>query len=524
MNNQEDSKIYKECNRLLDEGRNKEALALADSIASPPLKAAILIDGGLAIRKSGTVRTGTELYEKLLTSGEFDHIYARHSLLYNAANGRSSIYKLRRIRRKTTVPTNDDDLRSAKKLYRETLNELGEEKGSFASQVLVNYGNCLSQFGRFIEAIELYQRALVTDPTNGMAAGNLAVELEHATWRTGNYRHEYIALAYELLEKAFSSDMHLNYGSADAVEGFKNIHSRLRQFIDLHEEPILPPKPITISDDDKSSQEYLQFCFDNGLFLNPWVGNRELSPSITDDIAFGPIVTEAKDNYLVPELLNILDEIKESYSTARFLYFLSQKQSSQLDDLSARTIYHAIDSFEVKGIYTGLCKTAYVRAFDVLDKVARIINVYFGIGKREASFWSIFAEKQSLGQEKEIRFTARKSITDTKNYSLYALADLCIDYFESEHVGFKTIDFRRNKITHDYLNVKLHESSKEIEGELGFIQIDELYAQTKRVLILAKYAILYAVSAVAISENKKREDLDKTVSIEYQRKPGKPFL
>lgn len=523
MNTQEDTKKHEVCNQLLDDGKIKEALVLAESITLLPLKAGIFIDGGLALGKSGTVKKGTEIFEEILSSGEFDQVYARYSLLYNAANGRSSIYKLRRIRRKTTVPTNDDDLRAAKKLYRETLDELGKESETFASQVLVNYGNCLSEFGRFIEVIELYQRALVAEPTNGMAAGNLAMELEHAAWRTGFYRHEYIALAYELLEQTLGSEMHLNYGSVDAVEGFKNIHSRLRQFIDLHEEPVLPPKP-TIIDNNKSNQEYIQFCLDNGLFLNPWVGSRELSPSIIDDIAFGPIVTEAKDKYFVPELLNILDEIKESFSTARFLFYLSQRQSDELDDLSARTIYHGVDSFEVKGIYTGLCKTAYARAFDVLDKVARIVNVYFGIGKREASFWTIFAEKQSLGQDNEIRFAARKSIIDTRNYSLYALADLCIDYFESEHVDFKMIDFRRNRITHDYLNVKLHESSVEMEEETDIIQIDELYAQTKRVLTLAKYTVLYAVSAVAISENEKQEGLDKVVSVEYQSKPGQPFL
>jgi len=190
------------------------------------------------------------------------------------------------------------------------------------------------------------------------------------------------------------------------------------------------------------------------------------------------------------------------------------------------TLYYGIDSFEKKGLYIGLCKTAYARAFDVLDKVARIVNVYFSIGKRESPFWTIFAEKQSLGQEHTIRFVARQAICETENYGLYALADLCIDYFESEHVDFKTMDTRRNRITHDYLNVKL--SVLEEENAISTIGLDELQAQTKKVLHLAKYAVLYAVSAVVIAENAKKNDrendTDGIFNFEYFSNPGQPFL
>ena len=124
------------------------------------------------------------------------------------------------------------------------------------------------------------------------------------------------------------------------------------------------------------------------------------------------------------------------------------------------------------------------RAFDILDKVARIVNIYFGIGNRKSSFWKIFAEKQSQGETHEIRFIARKTICDTKNYSLYALADLCIDYFEDAKVDFKTIDKRRNRITHDYLNVKPY--LEEEDSKETVIGLDELGQQTKSVFASCK--------------------------------------
>ena len=455
---QDETGKYKTCSQLLDEGKYKEALALAESLSVPVFRAAIFIDAGFALDKSGKVRKGTEIFEKLLSSDQAEQQFSRSSLLYNAANGRSSIYKLRRQRRKNTIPANDVDLRRAKKLYQDAISALDEKNGPFVSQILVNYGNCLSQFGRYIEAIDYFQKALDADPSNGMAAGNLGMELEHAAWMIGRYRHEYVALAHDLLTRALGPSMHLNSGSMDAVRGFRSVLERLQYFIDAHKEPILPPQPIDVAVRSKAQQEYIQFCLKNGLFLNTWVGNKGLSPGITDDIAFGSIVTRAGDKYFVPELLRILCEIKESFATARYIYYLAQHQSNTLDALSKMTLYYGTDAFEIRGLYTGLCKAAYSREFDVLDK----------------------AEKQSLGEAHTIRFAARPAICKTNNYSLYALADLCIDYFEGEHIDLKTIDARRNRITHDYLNVKLYTTDAE-RNEISAVALDDLSNQTRDV-------------------------------------------
>jgi hypothetical protein len=220
--------------------------------------------------------------------------------------------------------------------------------------------------------------------------------------------------------------------------------------------------------------------------------------------------------------MRILNEIKESYATARYLYFLSQDNAKILDYVSQTTIYFDNFDFSINGVYTGLCKTAYSRAFDVLDKVARIVNIYFGIGKRESTFWNIFAEKQSQGETHEFRFIARKNVGDTRNSSLYALSDLCIDYFENAKVDLKTIDSRRNRITHDYLNVKLY--AEKDDNRESVIELDELSRQTKDVMRLAKYAVLYAVSSINIAEMQKNKSNERVFTMTYDGKPGDTFL
>ncbi len=362
------------------------------------------------------------------------------------------------------------------------------------------------------------------DPTNGMAAGNLALELEHAALLTGRYRHEYMAVVHALLTQVFGPDMHLQYGSRPAVESFQVALKRVTKFLDFHQDPISPPGPVAERITASPVADYSKFCVDNGLLLSPWIGNKHLSPDLIDNVAFGPIVTPITAD-LVPELLMILDEIKESFSVARYLFYLSQREQEQLNNISEMTLYHGFESYAVRGVYTGLCKSAYARAFDVLDKVARIINVYFGLGRREAAFWSILATKQSLGEEQVIRFIARPEVGNMDNFGLYALADLCIDYFESEQVDLKTIDARRNRITHDYLDVRLNLLPDHLREDAGNIALDDLTAETGRVLLLAKYAVLYAVSAVQISEMQKEPvEMGNTYTREYHDRPGAAFL
>lgn len=312
--------------------------------------------------------------------------------------------------------------------------------------------------------------------------------------------------------------MHLAYGGIEAGQAFRESLANLQEIIDAHEDGIPPLEKATFPQNGNAVNRYERFCMKHRLLLNAWVGDQTLAPAMTDEIAFSSITMRQRDSHIVSELLRILNEIKEAYSTARYLFYLSQSQSTVLDGISKITFYFDADTEDLHGLYIGLCKSAYMRSFDVLDKVARIINVYFGIGKRRDYFWYVFAEKQSRGESHEIRYMARSAIAETHNYSLYALSDLCIDYFESEYVDFKTIDIRRNQMTHDYLAVPQQsiEATALRENELS---LSELRRQTLSALQLAKLATLYAVSAVSVAEGQK-DSAKNSGRMKYKQSPG----
>jgi tetratricopeptide (TPR) repeat protein len=511
----EDQAKYKRALNLGKDGKYKDALTVARNIDHPGARAGLLVDCGFGIGKPSIIRQGIDLFQELLRKGNSG--ISKASLLYNIGNGYYAIYQLRRRKGGKIVPPNDDDLRKAKRFYRESLSEIKGNSPSARSQTQVNYGNCLSAMGRSFEAIDAFNEALKAEPQNGMAAGNLGAELNRIADITGKYRHYYFRAAFDMLSNALGSEMHLSYGGLEARLGIKRTRDHIKAIIDAHKDGIEHLQKVDLSAKNEVEQAYVRFCLNNRLFLNAWAGDSSVSPATKDEISFGPITTSVGDAETVPTLLQIINEIKEAFSTARYLFYLSQSNSDVLGNLSKLTSYFDFEVETQHDLFIGFCKSAYMLSFDILDKVARIVNIYFKIGKDRDSFWDVFAEKQSRGESHAIRFVTRPAIILKDNYSLYALSDLCIDYFESEHLDLKTIDTCRNLLTHDYLAVVINKDDTQyIENS---ITKEELYRQTLSVLYLAKYAILYTVSAIYLSENA-NQWREKSLNIKYETKWG----
>jgi tetratricopeptide (TPR) repeat protein len=512
-----DKEKYEIAYGLVSEGKYKEAIKLAETITNRNelARAAIFIDAGLPLKKLGLVRNAARCFERATENVEGEETKLNH--LYNAANGYKSAFDIRRMLGKTLIPPNDLELKRAKHLYREAIAfPLTKENKSLRSRILVNYGNCLSAFGRGIEAIEAYRQAAECEPENGMAWGNLGIELDHVSRIMGKYRHEYIRAAYDALKRAMGDTAHLNYGSSLAKERFHKYLIRLQHLISAHQKGIPELRKIGVPKTNKKNTDYLSYCIENDLFLNAWVGSPEFLPAIQDEVGYGSIA-DTVGSTMIQRLVLILNEIKESYSTSRYLLYLSQTENAELNYASKLTLYDTFVNDELYGTQFGLLKTAYARAFDILDKVARIVNVYFQIGDEMKGFWSTCATKQSSGATQEIVFVARQEIVKTMNYSLFALADLCIDYFESEHVDFKQIDKRRNKITHDCLVLSYFPPLTEDLGER--VELRDFYKQTLKLMKLAKFATLYAISAVSLAETQNVNDSN-LPTFSYQSIPG----
>ena len=81
----------------------------------------------------------------------------------------------------------------------------------------------------------------------------------------------------------------------------------------------------------------------------------------------------------------------------------------------------------------------------------------------------------------------------------------------------QTIDFMRNRITHDYLTI-LSEYNVPTNSKAA-ISHSEMKDKTLSMLLLAKYTALYVVSAINIAEFQKRSG-DSVPTIYYHNIPG----
>lgn len=501
---------------LINAARFKEAVRIAKDIKDEGSKAAILIDAGYGMSSIKTVREGILLLQNLLNDprqmGSGTDLAGK---CYNIANGYYAVVQLRNAQGRMVIPGIDPDLRMAKRNYREALEIQTSVRGQFVSQLYINYANCLCKFGRGLEALKFYEVAIEKDPSNPMAPGNLGQELVYLGSVLSSHNKLYFdqgrhylkqALSMKSISHAVSTEAATSFG--ESLEWAENVLST------IPESEIRAPSLASMVFRFRN-RKYLGFCAEKGLFLNAWIGDHRVDNSVVDSIKFGPITRPISDQKTVPEMLKILNDAKETFSTARYLFFLALDKPSSFTNISKITTYFKSKDQELNALNIGLCKAAFLRAFDVLDKVARIANVYFRMGNRRASFWNIFAQKHSAGESRVISFVTRPEVAKENNMGLFALADLCIDYFEREHTEFKEIDDRRNWLTHDYMVVT--EKHRE-DAEQQSIGEKELYEQTERVLQLAKYSILYMIMAVSISEGEKESG--DAVSREYEHYHG----
>jgi len=100
MTSEAEIKKYSTCSKSLDDGKYVEAIKLAETLSTDAFRAGIFINGGFALGDSSKVRKGTKIFENMLLADEIGK-FSKCSILYNTANGYSSLYELKRKKGKS---------------------------------------------------------------------------------------------------------------------------------------------------------------------------------------------------------------------------------------------------------------------------------------------------------------------------------------------------------------------------------------------------------------------------------------
>ena len=119
----------------------------------------------------------------------------------------------------------------------------------------------------------------------------------------------------------------------------------------------------------------------------------------------------------------------------------SQIRRKDFDSISRRTTFINPLDYSQTNIYTGLLKSAFKEAFNILDKIAVFLNRYYNLGFNENAIYfdSIWVN------DKKKNPTIREEILKTENLRLYALYDIYKDFQSGYYQTMKDI---RHALTH----------------------------------------------------------------------------
>lgn len=380
-------------------------------------------------------------------------------------------------------------------------------------QILTNRANQLDTMGRFIDAIEGWDRALMIIPRFAMAQANRGFGLKHYGSLLNDERQRAIFLLHahdglvaanapgtvydsiypeELLQRI--DDAATSYARAGDLE-------RIRRLQDLD-----GPVPGR----SKTERAYRLWCLDRRLFLNPINDLGPHSTAATDDLVLPPIresIDERSDGHLPPPVVGFFNQMKQEYASARFmLYEGLQDTRTHFADRGVQ-LFDTLD-YPMHSLATERIRTSFRTAYSLLDKVAFLIDHHWRLGKTPdrinfRNVWMVEGRTRLLD-----RFKAYE------NWPLRGLYWLSKELYDDDMKRSTGPDARqlhdiRNALEHKYLQVhegwawKLMPRQPRLGGLGLSIASDLLEAKALRMLKMARSALIQLALAIDVEERSK---------------------
>lgn len=367
-----------------------------------------------------------------------------------------------------------------------------------------NYANLLDACGRKQLAIKMYCKCIQINPKFTMASGNLAICLHHyRNFLSDNEHLHFIKKIKNLIETSIT------------VSDPNRVDNAEKQFIKLYEQYLdykdLDECSCKTIDYNPNSQKYREWCWNNGLYLNP------LNDLQADDI------NRYDDNLLLPSLLfqsdkdlnkyiSMFNQIKQEYVYARYLCFNSNEVDSVHYADENVYLIDCLDYVQYSIRVEGL-KASFKTLYSLLDKVAMFINEYYSlkIKTRQVNFHSIWRSNSDLNKMLD------------KNIGLSSIFWIEKDFDNGDNSltanpNSKRLKIIRNYLEHRFTNITLNifngsEDNEDNNETRLYLTESELQEFALDLLNLVREVIFSLKNAIQISENEKQSTLSSEVAL-----------
>ncbi|WHZ60035.1 LA2681 family HEPN domain-containing protein [Metabacillus hrfriensis] len=376
----------------------------------------------------------------------------------------------------------------------------------FMAMILTNLANELDNNGRFVEAIETWNKVEkdlgILFP---MAKGNKGLGLIFYAGFLYDEGHAHFLRRVAHKNLKYSSSIQGGV-HPEAKRIFENNIETLESFYSeeflnhFHEHPA-----PDYGEDEKS---YRKWCLDNILFINPL--NDATENWICDTDVFGlPSITVPIDE-TYPVYHSYFNQLKQEYVSARWLLFESTLERSHFSDKEV-LMYNTLD-YQAFGLSTQKVRLAFKSIYSIFDKISYFLNEYFNIGldDRAISFKSIWYKNIRAS-----RLQIRDGINIENNSPLKGLYWLSKDLFYKGDLEYraviepdaKDLDIIRNKLEHKFISV--YDSAFVGNSVDDGITDGELFNKTLKLMKLSRAALIYLSLSVHKEEQIKTNSRDK---------------
>ena len=385
-------------------------------------------------------------------------------------------------------------------------------------QILTNLGNLLNTIGRFIEAIESWDRAIALIPNFAMALGNKGFGLKHYAKSVYDLGHAGILImaAHESLDAATDKNAFYESPESDTIkERFALERDYSSQLVDLTAAKEIYKKDYKLGRSN-AERTYRSWVLHNRLFINPLNDCGAATISAQDIVTLPSIRTSLlSSSYKPPAIFGFYNQMKQELASARYLLFEGLHSDGPHFSDKNNLLYNTLD-YPSYSLATEKIRSAYKISYSLFDKIAFFINHYFNVGcpERQVNFRSIWYEHKGSPPG-----TLRAIFDNRSNWPLRGLYWLSKDLFDNEIRTFTEPDAEaladiRNHLEHKYLQIHedwgLYASTVDgdtLKDDLGYhLSRSEFEDKTLRILKLARAALIYL--SLAVHHEEKQQDTE----------------
>jgi tetratricopeptide (TPR) repeat protein len=467
-----------------------------------------LIDISTDLRKEEGFKYAIEQASKLLSAKVND--WQKGVLHYFIANAWEGLRVLKHSTIKATWTWHQEEIEKAILNYRlcnKYLKNCNDQ--SYLCLSNTNLGNVFNTLGRFVEAIEFWNKTLALKDSFSMAMINKAYGLVTYSRSLYDEGHQAILLkyAYKLLKQGLKGNDIYHTArkffenlAANIEAGFKKEY--LQSEFKLKEFPL----GKTIAEND-----YRKWCLQNYLFLNPL---NDLGPfSIAArDILHCPSITTTiseHDSPNPPVYFTFYNQLKQEYVSARFLLYECLKSNkSHFSDRDV-LIYNTLD-YSCFGLNVEQAKISFRMIYSLFDKIGFFLNCYLKlqVPDRNIAFKTIWYNNQRRGEG------LHRIFSQMRNWPFRGLFWLAKDlseqgtkFADSIEPDAQDLVTIRNSIEHKFLTLHQMDLVNFIEPEIKHVTypvyFQDFANKTLRLMKLARAALIYLSLGVHIEEKKR---------------------